>query len=89
MKKLILFLIVLIIGMPVAAKSIKQRITDLENKVALLARNEEQSWKELKRMNKEVTRLEEKEFEEELQEEPKKEKAHKKSKSKKFCHYKE
>ena len=67
MKKLILFLIVLIIGMPVAAKSIKQRITDLENKVALLARNEEQSWKELKRMNKEVTRLEEKEFEEELE----------------------
>ena len=89
MKKLILFLIVLIIGMPVAAKSIKQRITDLENKVALLARNEEQSWKELKRMNKEVTRLEEKEFEEELQEEPKKEKAHKKSKSKKCCHSKE
>ena len=89
MKKLILFLIVLIIGMPVAAKSIKQRITDLENKVALLARNEEQSWKELKRMNKEVTRLEEKEFEKELQEEPKKEKAHKKSKSKKCCHYKE
>lgn len=61
MKKLLILTAVLLTS-SMKAPTLKQRVKDLEKKVAELAHNEELAWKELKKMNKDVTRLEDKEF---------------------------
>lgn len=60
MKKIVLFftLILALHGNTSFALSLKKRISNLEEKIALLAHTEEKSWKEMKKLNKHMEKLE-------------------------------
>lgn len=61
MKKIAFFMMILsVTSMSHAATSLKKRVAHLEKQIALLARNETESWKKIQELNREIEQLEEK-----------------------------